>query len=66
MNIIDQLKREIERSGRQAHVAAGSQVARSQVLRFMRGEADLKLTTVARIAAYLGLELRRVRRGKRR
>ncbi len=64
MNIAEQLLKAAKDSGQTAYaLAKGSGIDRSVMLRYLSGERGLNLETAARLAAYLGLELR-PRKGK--
>ena len=63
MNIAEQLLKAAKDSGQTAYaLAKGSGIDRSVMLRYLSGERGLNLDTAARLAAYLGLELRKGRR----
>ena len=46
-------------------LSKASGVARASLIRFVRGERSLRLDRADRLAAYLGLELRPIRRRKK-
>ncbi len=65
MNIAEQLLKAAKDSGRTAYaLAKGSDIDRSIMVRYLNGERGLNLETAARLAAYLGLELRPIRKGR--
>lgn len=60
----DQLKQAVADSGQTLYrVAKDSGVDYSVLIRFMAGERSIGLETAGKLAAYLGLELRPVRKG---
>lgn len=67
MDIAEQLRDALSQSGRTAYaVGKSAGVDAGQISRFISGERDLTLTTAAKLAAVLGLELRPVaQRGSR-
>jgi len=65
-SLSDALRRHIRAEGVSLYeLAEQTGVARGLLSRFMRGERDIRLETANRIAAYLGLELRRVRKRRK-
>ncbi len=62
-DIVEALRRAVTDSGQSLYgVAKGSGVDYSVLLRFMARERGMTLHTAAKLAAYLGLELRPMRR----
>ena len=62
MAISDQLREAIRSYGSVYRVAKDSGVSQPVVQRFVKGERDLRLETVDRLAAFFGMELTRPRR----
>jgi len=63
--VSEQLKRFIEERGASlAQIGRDTGVSHAVLSRFLRGERRLNTKTVDRLCEYLGVELRKVRRGK--
>ena len=60
--ITDVLKRELRRAGSLCGVERGSGVTRPSLSKFLRGKQSLRLDMADKLAAYLGIECRVVRR----
>jgi len=67
MDILKQLRRGIRKDGRTVYaIAQAAGVAPIVVLRFVKGERDIRMETAARLAKALNLELTPKRRRKGR
>jgi plasmid maintenance system antidote protein VapI len=66
-DLTEQLRRAIRASGLSAfRIATDANVDRAIMSRFVSGGRGITLNTAGRIARYLGLELRQVRKPKRK
>ncbi len=62
-NIAEQLLKAAKGSGQTAYaLAKGSGIDRSVMVRYLNGERGLNMATAAKLAEYLGLELRPIQR----
>jgi hypothetical protein len=57
MSITDRLRKEIRDRQSVYVVAKGSGISHPVLLRFAKGERDIRLATAAKLADYFGLEL---------
>jgi plasmid maintenance system antidote protein VapI len=63
LNMVDVLRKAAKDSGQTTYaLAKGSGVDRAAVVRFLNNDRGLNLDSAARLAAYLGWELRPVRK----